>query len=163
MANKETTDLDRQSQLFGQNQLMFKDKQCAPIQAKDIISTFKQLLNIIHGNINMPRKPTISRRPHPTHSHRTLPLHAYHIIHKSPFSSLEFYLLSDTTSDGHTSFHTMLQMITKEGCKSPAVTIDSGAEINTITLRKYKKLFPAHFMKPGNLKITPNYTYVDCT
>ena len=140
MANKETT---------------HKDKQCAPIQAKDIISAFKQLLNIINGNVNIPRKPNTSRRTHPMYSHRTLSPCACqisHLTHKSPFSSTELNLLADTASDAHTSFHTTLQMITKQGCKPLPVKIDSGAEINTITLSKCKKLFTAHLTKSGNLK-----------
>ena len=144
-----------QNHLFGQNQLVLMDKQCAPIQAKNIITAFKQLLNIIKGNINIPRKPTTSRRLHPTCSHKTSSPRACqicHHTHKSPFSSTELNLLADTASDGKTSFHTMLQMITKQGCKSLPVKIDPGAEINTIPLSKYKKLFPAHFMKSGNLK-----------
>ena len=43
-------------------------------------------------------------------------------------------------------------MITKQGSKSIPVKVDPGADVNTITLSKYKKLFPAHFTKAGNLK-----------
>ena len=46
----------------------------------------------------------------------------------------------------------MLQMVTKHGCKPIPVKIDSAAEINTVPLSKYKKLFPAHVTKSGNLK-----------
>ena len=71
---------------------------------------------------------------------------------KSSSSCNVFNLPADIASDGHTSFHTTLQMVTKHGCKPIPVKIDSGAEINTAPLSKYKKLFPAHVTKSGNLK-----------
>ena len=58
----------------------------------------------------------------------------------------------DVASDGHTSFHTKLQMVTKQGSKPLPVRVDPGADVNTIPLTKYRKLFPAHFTKAGNLK-----------
>ena len=58
----------------------------------------------------------------------------------------------DVASDGHTSFHTTLQMVIKQGSKSLPVKIDPGADVNTIPLTKYRMLFPAHFIKAGNLK-----------
>ena len=58
----------------------------------------------------------------------------------------------NVASDGHTSFHTTLQMVTKQGSKPLPVKVDPGADVNTIPLTKYRKLFPAHFTKAGNLK-----------
>ena len=55
-------------------------------------------------------------------------------------------------SDGQTSLHTTLQMITKQGSKSPPVKVNPSVDVNTIPLTKYRKLFPAHFTKAGNLK-----------
>ena len=43
-------------------------------------------------------------------------------------------------------------MITKQGSKPLLVKVDPGADVNTVTLSKYRKLFPTHFMKAGNLK-----------
>ena len=43
-------------------------------------------------------------------------------------------------------------MITKQGSKSIPVKVDPDIDINTIPLSKYRKLFPAHFAKAGNLK-----------
>ena len=146
MAAKETSHLDNYSQSFGQ---------CALLQAKTIITAFQELLNILNGKTNTPRKPITSRRPHPTCSHRTSSLHACqisHLTHKSSNSHTEFNLPADFASDGHTSFHTTLKMITKQGCKPIPVKVDSGAEVNTVPLSKYKKLFPAHVTKSGNLK-----------
>ena len=146
MAGKKTTHLDNQSQLFGQ---------CTLIQAKIIITAFQQLLHIVNGKTNTPRKPVTSRRPHPTYSHRTSSPRAYqinHLTHKSSCSRTELNLPTDFASHGHTSFHTMLQMITKQGWKPLPVKIDSGAEINMVPLSKYKKLFPAHVTKSGKLK-----------
>ena len=43
-------------------------------------------------------------------------------------------------------------MITKQGSKPLLVKVDPGADVNTVPLSKYKKLFPTHFTKAGNLK-----------
>ena len=43
-------------------------------------------------------------------------------------------------------------MITKQGSKPIPVKVDPGADINTIPLSNYRKLFPIHFTKAGNLK-----------
>ena len=61
-------------------------------------------------------------------------------------------LPTDVASDDQTSFHTTLQMITKQGSKPLLVKVDPGADVNTVPLSKYKKLFSTHFMKAGNLK-----------
>ena len=140
------------------------------LKFKDIICAFKHLLDIVNGNIKKARKPTTSRRPHHTscrgnQSHKSLTINTFsprnftilapqmcHLTDSIPYSSQEGRLLTDITSDGHTSFHTMLQMITRHGCKSLLVQVDPGAEVNTMPLSKYKKLFPGHFTKPGNLR-----------
>ena len=49
-------------------------------------------------------------------------------------------------SDGHTSFHTTLQMVTKQGSKSLPLKVDPGTDVNTIPLTKYRNT------KAGNLK-----------
>ena len=183
MASSKTIHLKVQNQLIGFNQLnesstsnevKLKDKYCAPIQTKDILSASKQLLDITNRNISRHRKCSTNRRPHPatcrgiwphksltlntcssTHSPRNLTLLVYQIIHitfGTHHSSQEGRLLTDTASDGETSFHTVLQMITKQGCKSVLVKVHSGAEVNNIPLSKYKQLFAAHFTKSNNLK-----------
>ena len=84
-----------------------------------------------------------------------------HTTCRTPHSSHEGRLLVDTAFDGHTSFHTMLQIITKQGCKSIPVKVDPGTEVNTIPLSKYKKkLFPAHFTvrQPQKESIMSNNT-----
>ena len=73
-------------------------------------------------------------------------------ITSSTETSAEGKLHTDVASDGHTSFHTTLQMVTKQGSKPLPVKVDPGADVNTIHLTKYRKLFPAHFTKAGNLK-----------
>ena len=52
------------------------------------------------------------------------------------------------------TLHSILHFrsITKQGSKSLPVKVDPGADVNTIPLTKYRKLFPAHFTKAGNLK-----------
>ena len=144
MAGKENPHLDNYSQSF---------EQCPLLQEKTINIASQQQTNILLGKINTPRKQLIITRPHPTHSHKTLSPHACQISHltnKSSSSHTVFKLPADIASDGHTAFHTMLQMVTKHGCKP--IPVNSGAEINTVPLSKYKKLFPAHVTKSGNLK-----------
>ena len=71
----------------------------------------------------------------------------------------------DLASDGHTSFHTTLQMVTKHGSKSLPIKVDPTADVNTIPLTKYRK----HFTKAGNVKqkalhpIRPMWTVHDET
>ena len=72
-------------------------------------------------------------------------------IKSSTETSAEGKLHTDVASDGHTTFHTTLQMVTKQGSKPLPVKVDPGADVNTIPLTKYTKLFPAHFTKAGNL------------
>ena len=64
----------------------------------------------------------------------------------------EGQLYTDRAPDGQTSFHTTLQMVTKQGCKPLPVKVDPGADINTIPLKCYKTIFPQHFSKDGHFK-----------
>ena len=64
----------------------------------------------------------------------------------------EGQLYTDRAPDGQTSFHTTLQMVTKQGCKPLPVKVDPGADINTIPLTHYKTIFPQHFTRDGHLK-----------
>ena len=47
---------------------------------------------------------------------------------------------------------TILQVDTKQGAKSISVKVDPGAEVNTIPLSWYRKLFKKNFTKVGNIK-----------
>ena len=58
----------------------------------------------------------------------------------------------DFAWDGQTSFHTTLQIITKQGSKSLLIKVDPGTDVKIIPLSKHRKLFPVHFTKAGNLK-----------
>ena len=64
----------------------------------------------------------------------------------------EGQLYTDQRPDGQKSFHTILQMVTKQGCKPLPVKVDPRADINTIPLTHYKTIFPQHFTKDGPLK-----------
>ena len=64
----------------------------------------------------------------------------------------EGQLYTDWAPDGQTSFHTTLQMVTKQGCKPLPVKVDPGADINTIPLTHYKTIFPQYFTRDGHLK-----------
>ena len=67
-------------------------------------------------------------------------------------SSIETNLITDTALDGHTAFHTTLQIVTSQGCKSLQVKVDPGAESNLIPLSRFRAAFPKHFTKSGALK-----------
>ena len=47
----------------------------------------------------------------------------------------------DVASDGQTSFHTTLQMVTKQGSKSLPFKVNPGTDVSTIPLSKYRKLY----------------------
>ena len=64
----------------------------------------------------------------------------------------EGQLYTDRAPDGHRSFHTMLQLVAKQGCNSLPIKVDPGADVNTIPLSHFKTLFPQCFNKDGNLK-----------
>ena len=64
----------------------------------------------------------------------------------------EGQLYMDRAPDGQRSFHTTLQLVTKQGCRSLLVMVDLGTDVNTIPLSCYKTLFPKHFTKNGHLK-----------
>ena len=51
-------------------------------------------------------------------------------------------LLMEWASDGQVSFYTHLMVPTKNGTMSMMVKIDPGAQVNTIPLSRYWKLFP---------------------
>ena len=90
-----------------------------------------------------------SRKRSPTpHIHQVS--HITHILPR-PYAA-EGQLITDRASDGHTSFHTTLQVDTKQSAKSIPVKVDTGAEVNTIPLSQYRKLFKKNFTKAGNIK-----------
>ena len=64
----------------------------------------------------------------------------------------EGQLYTDLAPDGHRSFHTTLQLITKQGSKSLSVKVNPGADANIIPLSRYRSLFPQHFHSNGTLK-----------
>ena len=68
-----------------------------------------------------------------------MPTHYRHVVsHISLLSpqpsKAEGHLLPDTASDGHTSFHTTLQVITKQGTKLITVEVNPGTDVNTMPL-----------------------------
>ena len=97
------------------------------------------------------------RSPHRSYRHRRSPTpHVHqvsHILHLAPkHNDNEGNLVTDTASDGQTSFHTTLQVITKQGTKPIQVKVDPGAAVNTIPLSRYKKLFKKNLTKAGHVK-----------
>ena len=88
------------------------------------------------------------RRSPTPHVHQVS--HITHILPR-PYAA-EGQLITDRASDGHTSFHTTLQVDTKQGAKLISVKVDPGAEINTIPLSCYRKLFKKNFTKTENIK-----------
>ena len=75
-----------------------------------------------------------------------------HLTTHNTVSSLETYLITDTTTDGHTAFFTMLQVITSQGCKPLHAKVDPGTEWSLFPLSHFHKAFPKHFTKSGALK-----------
>ena len=75
-----------------------------------------------------------------------------HLISSDTSQTQKGQLYTDRAPDGHRSFHTMLQLVTKQGCQSILVKVDPGADVNTIPLSHFKTLFPQDFNKNGNLK-----------
>ena len=75
-----------------------------------------------------------------------------HLTTHNPVSSLETSLATDTTIDGHISFHTTLQIITSQESKPLHMKVDQGASCSSITLSHFHKTFPKHFTKSGALK-----------
>ena len=75
-----------------------------------------------------------------------------HLISSDTSQTQEGQLYTDRAPDGQRSFHTTLQMVTKQGCKSVLVKVDPGADVYTIPLSHFKTLFPHHFNKDGHLK-----------
>ena len=65
-------------------------------------------------------------------------------------------LYTERAWDGQVSFFTRLQLPTKHGIKLMTMKIDPGAQVNTIPLRRYQKLYPhkvceMRFPKSGTL------------
>ena len=54
----------------------------------------------------------------------------------------EGYLLIEHTFDGQVSFYTCPMLPTKNGMKSMIMKIEPGAQVNTIPLSRYQKIFP---------------------
>ena len=86
------------------------------------------------------------RSPHHNRRNRGSPTpHVHqisHILLTAPKpNEAEGKLITNTASDGQTSFHITLQVITKQGTKPTPVKVDPGTDVNTISLSHYKKLF----------------------
>ena len=64
----------------------------------------------------------------------------------------EGQLYTDKSPNGHRSFYTTLQLVTKEFCKSLPVKVDPGADANIIPLSRYRFLFSHHFHSNSTLK-----------
>ena len=101
-----------------------------------------------HKQYRSPQHNSMKRRNPTPQIHQVS--HITHILPR-PYAA-EGQLITDRTSDGYTSFHTSLQVDTKQGAKSISVKVDPGAEVNTIPLNRYRKLFIKNFTKAGNIK-----------
>ena len=75
-----------------------------------------------------------------------------HLTSHNMASSVETNLITDTALDGHTAFHTTLQIVTSQGCKNLHVKVDPGADCSTIPLSHFHSVFPKHLTKSGALK-----------
>ena len=75
-----------------------------------------------------------------------------HLTSHNMASSIETNLITDTALDGHTAFHTTLQIVTSQGCKNLQVKVDPGTESSMIPISRFHSAFPKHFTKSGALK-----------
>ena len=84
-----------------------------------------------------------------------------HLTSHNTASSIETNSITDTALDGHTAFHTTLQIVTSQGRnKHLHVKVDPGADCTTIPLSHFHSVFPKHFTKSGALKksaLKPTY------
>ena len=55
-----------------------------------------------------------------------------HLTSHNMASSIETNLITDTMLDGHTAFHTTLQIVTSQGCKNLQVKVDPGTDSSII-------------------------------
>ena len=121
--------------------------------------------DICHGSRRSPSRDHAHTQKSPNHAQGnsstpyryqqdSLNISSNHIYFDSITTSLpkEGCLITDTATDGHTTYFNMLQLITKQGIKVPKVKIDSRAQANTIPLSCYRKLFPNKVTKVGNHK-----------
>ena len=101
------------------------------------------------------KHPYSGRSPHYlSRSHSTSYRHqvSQFSISKSQSNHIEGKHITDTTYDGHTSFHTTLQIITSLGNKYLPIKVNLGADVNTIPASRYCMLFLKHFTKACSLK-----------
>ena len=82
------------------------------------------------------------------------PQQVSHFTIVNPISSMDTCLITDTAIDGHTSFHTTLQVITSQGSKPLHVKVNLGASCSSIPLSCFCKAFPKYFTKSGSIKKT---------
>ena len=138
-----------------------------------IISTRKSRSNRApHCRYNRPHSPTSSNYGHPitstameTQSNRCLspypatssttpPHQVSHFTAINPLSNVETSSITDTTTNGDTSFHTVLQIITIQGSNPLHIKVDPGTSCTTIPLSHFHKIFSKYFTKTGVLKKT---------
>ena len=110
------------------------------------------------------RNSSNSRSPSQDHHNRRSPRQSRHsptpfrykVSHLTSSPNLsqvdESQLYTDRAPGGYRSFHTTLQLVTKQSCKSLWVKVDPGAEANIIPLSRYRSLFPHHFHTNGTLR-----------
>ena len=100
--------------------------------------------------------PTRGTYPeHSTHSKKCSNSHRYYqdSIDVIPADSIttgsraEGMLFTERASDGQVAFYTRLDLPARSGTKTMVVKIDPGAQVNTIPLSKYCKLYPNRISK----------------
>ena len=92
----------------------------------------------------------------PRHGRYSPTLYRHQVSHlvssNTTSKTQEGQLYTNMAPDGHRPFHTTLQLVTKQGCKSLLIKVGPGADVNTIPPSHFKTLFPMHFNKDGNLE-----------
>ena len=108
-----------------------------------------------------PNTPAPVTAPHRAIAERRSPrcgrcsptLYRHQVSHIIPFdSNNEGQFYTDKVPDGQRSFHTTMQIVTKQGWKSLPVNVGPEANVNTIPLSHYRTIFSNCFTPQGHLK-----------
>ena len=89
------------------------------------------------------------------------PQQASHFATANPISSMDICLITDTTIDRHTSFHTTLQVITSQGSKPLHIRVNPGASCSSVPLIPLPQSLPQVLHQIRSPKEDSLQTYMD--
>ena len=127
------------------------------------LSSYRDCCQNANIEANTPRRPNKTTRRHSeinrclsqeTTTTNTSPQQVSHFTTVNQKSSMGTNLITGTAIDGHTSFHTTIQVITSQGCKPLHVKVNPGASCSSIPLSHFHEAFPKFFTKSETLQKT---------